>query len=98
MPGTSALFKTVFKTLNRNLSKFFFTWLEFWKQPEVSWIQVRKHSGWSMAKMTFPAKNCNTQSEECSGALSWWRINEWSLHIFPCLHLMTSINLFSTYM
>jgi hypothetical protein len=44
-----------------------------------------------MAEMPFPAKNCDTRSEEYVGALS--RINERSLHNSPRLHLMASIHL-----
>jgi hypothetical protein len=34
-----------------------------------------------MAEVSFPAKGCDTRSEECACMLSCWRINEWSPHL-----------------
>jgi hypothetical protein len=49
-----------------------------------------------MIDRPFPVKNGNTPSKECSGALSWQKINEQSLHNSPRLNLMPSTSLFDT--
>jgi hypothetical protein len=51
-----------------------------------------------MEEMPFLAKNCDTQSEECAGALSWWRINERPLHNPPHLCFTALVSSFKTSM
>jgi hypothetical protein len=53
---------------------------KFWEQTEVSLSQVWRICRWSMAGMTFLAKNCNTQSKECAGALPCRRMYVSSFH------------------